>query len=333
LGREHTEPSSLSQELEAGNVIDDFEILSVMARSGMGSIFKARQRSSGRMVVLKVPHIHFESDVMFFSRFQREERIGLRLDHHAIVKAVPYHDKSRQYLVMECVEGQSLWCMMGGLGARRRIPVELAVDIGRQVCEALTYMHREGVIHRDLKPENIVIDANQRAHIIDFGIALDFSSRRLTWGRLSTRLGTPEYIAPERLRGRRGDARVDIYAIGLILYELVSGASAFVADGPRAIMLLKCKQDPRPLREVAPDLEPQVAAVIMRAIARDPSDRYATADEMLRALRDPSRAVSVLAADLSRPGQRSGTRGRPLAWPGLLFALFLALVWMAARTR
>jgi eukaryotic-like serine/threonine-protein kinase len=300
-----------SQDLEPGDVLDDFEISSVLARSGMGSIFRAKQRSTGRAVVLKVPHLHFESDVAFYSRFLREERIGLRLDHHAIVKVIPNAKRSRQYLVMEYVEGPSLWRMMKAQG---RIPVDLALDIGRQICEALAYMHRAGVVHRDLKPENIVIDSSDRAHIIDFGIALDFSDRRITWGRLSSRLGTPEYMAPEQIRGKRGDGRVDVYALGIILYEMLSGRSAYVAESPALLIKAKSKRDARPLSDVAPNVDPRIAAVISRAIARDPKDRYANADAMLDALRDPSRAQEEQTARTPAEGPRG-------FWPRLVASL------------
>ncbi len=328
-------PKNHTLELEPGDLLDDFEVSSVLARSGMGSVFKARQRSTGRTVVLKVPHLHFESDVMFFSRFQREERIGLRLDHRAIVKFIACADKSRPYLVMEHVEGQSLWRLMGGLRPAH-VPVDRVLAIGRQLCEVLAYMHGEGVVHRDLKPENIVVDAEDGVHIIDFGIALDLSARRLTWGRLSARLGTPEYMAPEQVRGKRGDARTDVYALGLILYEWLGGASPFVAADPVTLMNARCKREPRPLHEVAPDLDSDIAAVIMRAIARDPRSRYASADELLGALRDPSRAVAMAGPGAARPNRDRGgaTPLRALAAAlGVLCAVLLTLFSLAVLVR
>jgi eukaryotic-like serine/threonine-protein kinase len=322
---------SPGHDLEPGDVLDDFEIVSVLARSGMGSVFKARRRSTQAMVVLKVPHMRFECDVMFFARFQREERIGLRLDHPSIAKVIAYADKSRQYLVMEHVQGQSLWRLM--LDGERRISVERVLDMGRNICEALAYMHGEGVVHRDLKPENIVVDANDGIHIVDFGIALDLSASRLTWGHFSARLGTPQYMAPEQVAGKRGDARTDVYALGLILYEMLAGAPAFAARGPVAAMKARTQQDPHPLADVAPGLDAAVAALVMRALARDPRDRYTGAEEMLEALRHPSLALASPERCPSRCSAAAATRGRALAGAGVICALLLTLLWLVVGAR
>ncbi len=319
-------------ELEAGDRLDGFRISRILARSGMGSVFEARQLSTGRAVVLKVPHLHFESDVVFFSRFQREERIGLRLNHPAIVKVIAYADRSRPYLAMEHVQGEPLRRLMDRTHGAARLPADRVLAIGRELCEALAYMHREGVVHRDLKPENILIDPNDGVHIVDFGIALDLTARRLTWGRLSARLGTPEYMSPEQIRGERGDARTDVYALGLILYELLGGEPPFVAERSVAVMKAKCGSDPRPLDEVAPDINPEIAAVVMRAIQRAPKDRYGTAAEMLAALQDPSRALASSTGDPVRNG--SGEMpGRALAHAGVVCALLAALIGLVVLVR
>jgi serine/threonine-protein kinase len=320
--------SAVGHQLAPGDALDGFDVRAVLSRGGMGSVFKAQERATGRTVVLKVPHPHVECDVVFYSRFEREEKIGLRLRHPSIAAVLPVSDKSRPYLAMEYVEGTSLYQSMMTEG---RFPVDRALAIGRQVCEALVYMHSQNVVHRDLKPENILLDDEGRVRIIDFGIALDFASRRLTWGRLSTRLGTPEYMAPERIRGRRGDDRVDVYALGFILYELIAGVTPY--EAPTLSDLLKAKTDrpPRPLSEVAPDVNPAVAGVIMQAIAIDLQDRYASAEEMLAALKDPASAL------VPRTRARRSTRAldglRSATMWLVVFATLAALVWLGARAR
>ena len=176
------------------------------------------------------------------------------------------------------------------------------------------------------------MDRNDDVHIIDFGIALDLTARRLTWGRLSTCLGTPEYMAPEQIRGLRGDARADVYALGLILYEWLGGGSPFVAENAVTMMKAKCRREPSPLAQAAPDLDPKVAEVIMRAIRRERRDRYTSADEMLAALRDPSSA-SPSGTPVPARRREAALRGRALAHVGVLCAVLAALVGLVVLVR
>jgi eukaryotic-like serine/threonine-protein kinase len=295
--------SSGAYTLNPGDVLDGFEIREVLARGGMGSVLRAHRQSTGEDVVLKVPHLHLESDVVFYSRFEREGNIGLRLKHPGIVQTIAVPEKSRPYLVLEFVRGRSLRQV---LDEDDTLSVERAVAIVARVCDALIYMHRRGVIHRDLKPENILIDDADNPTIVDFGIALDRSSMRVTWAGLSARLGTPDYIAPERSRGHRGDERVDIYALGLIFYEMLAGVL------PRRT---RTRSEPRPLSEVVPEIDPGLAEVVMRALARRPSDRFADATEMLAALHDPT-AMSRRRVASDRGGNRAGTVATLLGWLG-----------------
>src|SRR5262249_53760052 len=153
-------------------------------------------------------------------RFRREEDLGQRLDHPFVVKFLRPRRKSRMYIAMELVEGTSLRAL---LQREKTVPVQRALDIAAKICEALVYLHDQRVVHRDLKPENVILLPDGSVKLLDFGIALDESARRLTWTGLSSTVGTPDYMAPEQVGGRRGDARTDVYALGTIAYEMLTG--------------------------------------------------------------------------------------------------------------
>src|SRR5215471_9225314 len=208
-------------ELMVGDRLDQFELTELLGHSGMAAIFKAKDAETGATVALKIPHLHFESDVVFFERFRREQEIGQRLDHPGIVKILPRRKSARQYLAMEFVEGTSLRAL---LDKEHHLPPERALDLARQLTEVIIYLHAKGVVHRDLKPENVLVLSDGKIKLLDFGIALDQAGRRLTWFGLSATLGTPDYMAPEQARGRRGDVRTDVYALGTILYEMLTGS-------------------------------------------------------------------------------------------------------------
>jgi serine/threonine-protein kinase len=288
------------REVLAGDKLDQYELIELLARSGMASIFKAIDRKSGSTVALKVPHMQFESDVAFFQRFEREEKIGQKLAHPNIVRVLSPESKSRMYLVMEYAEGKSLRAVIGD---HRKFPVDEALGIARQICSALVYLHAQGIVHRDLKPDNVLIGPDGQIKLLDFGIAMDEAARRLTWFGLSQPIGTPDYMAPEQVRGKRGDVRTDLYALGTMLYEMVTGDLPYPEANTHAMMRAKLNQDPRPPHEVLPDIDPKIEEIILRAIDRSPRERYASAKEMLADLEDPSKVV---------PRDRTGERPRPL---------------------
>jgi serine/threonine-protein kinase len=315
------------REVAVGDKLDQYEIVDLIARSGMASIFKARDTATGELVALKVPHLQFESDVVFYERFRREEEIGQRLDHPNVIKFLKPRHKSRMYAAMELVEGKSLRAL---LEQEHPLPAARALAIAQQVAEALAHMHERGVVHRDLKPENILITPAGQVKIVDFGIALDKSARRLTWVGLSGTIGTPDYIAPEQIGGRRGDARTDIYALGTILYEMLTGNLPFAGESALAVMRAKTDGEPRPLTYFAPDIDPHLEAIVLKAIERLPRDRYQSAAELLHDLRNPS--AVPLRDPASRPRRGRGRIPRRFAMPLVVVAILAGLSALIALT-
>ncbi len=319
------------REVSVGETLDQYKITELIARSGMASILKAIDTETAQTVALKVPYPQFESDVVFYERFRREEAIGQRLDHPNIIKVLTPRRKSRMYIAMEYVEGTSLRALMRD---KRPFPPERALDYARQVCGALVYMHAQGVVHRDLKPENMLVTDAEQIKIMDFGIALDESARRLTWAGLSTTIGTPDYMAPEQISGRRGDARTDIYSLGTILYEMLTANLPYEGANVYAVMKAKASQDPQPPSRWVPDLDSRLEEIVLRAIERAPRNRYSSASELLADLEDPSRVRPTGRAASLNP-QASWKRFRAIFMTGLffvsLFAVIVLLVYLARR--
>ena len=263
--------------LTPGEMLDHYRIDTVVARGGMSELYKATDTRAGREVALKVPLTEMQEDPVLFERFKREEEIGQLLDHPGIVKTFNGEDRSRVYMVIEWVDGRLLRSI---LNEERKIPVERAVAITLSICDALDAMHKHGVVHRDLKPENIMVDSEDRIKLIDFGIAMKEDARRLTFVNLSATLGTPDYIAPEQVKGQRGDQRSDIYAMGIMLYEMLTGQVPFVGPSPLAAMNERLLHDPPPPRDLNPAITPELQEIIFRALEREPRHRYPTASEM-----------------------------------------------------
>ena len=264
--------------LEAGDVLDHYRIDAVVARSGMSVLFKASDLKNDRRVAIKFPLPEMESDPVLTERFKREQEIGQTLDHPGVVKTFDGEERSRNYMVIEWVEGQLLRSI---LNQEPKLPIERAITIVVRICDALDYMHKHGVIHRDLKPENVMVDEHDCIKIIDFGIAMKEDARRLTFATgLSPALGTPDYISPEQVKGQRGDQRSDIYALGIMLYEMLTGHVPFSGPNPFAVMNERVLNDPKPPRKVNPAISPEVEEILYRALERDPRHRYATATEM-----------------------------------------------------
>jgi serine/threonine-protein kinase len=287
----------MGSELEVGQVLDGrFKITDLVSRSGMASIFKAVDLTTNQVVALKVPFMQFESDPGFYQRFQREQAIGKALQHPYILRLIDDAgmNKSRPYIVMEFLEGQTLGHLMHQV---RPMPQADALTIASRICEALHYMHEHDVVHRDLKPDNIMICSDGSIRIMDFGIAKMEGARRLTFGGFTPAMGTPDYMAPEQVKGRRGDARTDIYSLGAILYEMVTGTVPFEGANPFIIMNSRLSGDPVAPRTRNEKITPQVEEIILHAMARDPKDRYPTALAMKQDLDNPDAVVVTGRAD------------------------------------
>jgi serine/threonine-protein kinase len=275
--------------LRPGDELSHYRIEELVARSGMASIYRATDMHTGQPVAVKIPHPDMEADPVLFDRFNREIEIGEKLDHPGVMKVLDRGEPGRVYMVMEWVDGRLLRRV---LAESRKLPAERASAIVIAICDALDYIHRNGVVHRDLKPENIMIDSQDGIKLIDFGIAGKAGARRLTFGKLSQIAGTPDYISPEQVKGKRGDGRSDIYSLGVILYEMLTGTTPFEGPNPFAVMNDRLVNNPVPPRELNPEISPQLQEVIYRSMEREPQNRYSTANEFAWDLEHPDEVVA-----------------------------------------
>jgi serine/threonine protein kinase len=322
-------------ELHAGDQLDHYRLDELVARSGMASIFRATDLRNNRTVAIKVPHPEMEADPLFFDRFKREADIGQKLDHPGVMKVIkpePDDDPSQIYMVMEWVDGRLLRNI---LSEETRLPPERAGHITGEILQALDYIHHHGVVHRDLKPENIMVGPGDKIKLIDFGLAGQEGSRRLTFAKLTQVMGTPNYISPEQVKGKRGDARSDIYAVGVMLYEMLTGKCPFDGPNPFAIMNERLLNNPEPPRELNPEISPEIQEIIYRAMEREPQNRYPTAREFAHDLTHPEQVGIADRAELTNwRERREPWRKKAMLYVGLALIpiiLFTLLIWVAKR--
>jgi eukaryotic-like serine/threonine-protein kinase len=275
---------SKSYEIQIGQVLDErFQITEVINRSGMATIFKAIDLNTGQTVAVKVPLMQYESDPGFFDRFEREELIGQTLNHPGILHVATIENKSRPYIVMEYLVGQTLRERLRS----GRMDRDEAVRIAIKICAALDHMHSYKIVHRDLKPENVMLCVDGSIRVMDFGIAKVAGLRRLTFSGFSPAMGTPDYMAPEQVKGKRGDERTDIYSLGAILYEMATGSAPFEGTSPYQIMNARLSGDPIAPRKRDPEISPQLEEIILHAMEREPNNRHATAAALMAELESP----------------------------------------------
>lgn len=321
---------SLPESLAPGQELDHYRVDAAVAESGMASIYKATDTKNGRTVALKVPHFAMEADPALFDRFQREEAIGIALDHPNVMRIYQDEERSRVYMVMEWVEGKLLRQIMYEQG---KMPQTRAINITLGILNALDYIHKNGVVHRDLKPENIMLDPQDNIKLIDFGIASQAGAKRLTYAGFTQALGSPDYISPEQVKGKRGDARSDLYAVGVMLYEMLSGKTPFSGPSPLAVMNDRLINHPLPPREAEPSISPQLQEVLYRALEREPKNRYPSARSFAHDLEHLDLVGVAERSELADWQKRKSATSRKVLYYGLLalipFALFLVMMLLA----
>jgi serine/threonine protein kinase len=334
-GREAPGPP-LEEELPAGYVLDGrFLLRQAIGRSGMATIYQAEDHVGGRDVAVKVPLMKIESDPAMFGRFQREASIGSALNDPLLLRFIPVDaPKSRPYIVTELLDGCTLAMV---IHRSRPIPERDALRIASVLCEALAQMHARRVIHRDLKPANVMICRDGRLCLMDFGLAAEIDTGRSLLAGLAPLFGTPEYMAPEQVRNRRNDERTDLYSLGVILYQMLTGVLPFQGEDPWASAQMRTTGDPAAPRSLNPAISPEAEEIVLHAMRRRPADRYQTAAAFQAELGDPGAVhVTGLSLRLKAPSFRLSLQGTPFLAGTLIgvgFLLFLVGVFLFVAHR
>jgi len=293
--------------LTQGSVVGGrYEILSPLGRGGMGAVYRAHDRVLDETVALKVLRGDAASAPEMARRFRSEIKLARRVAHPSVCRIYEYgEDGSRQYISMELVEGTNLKEVLKQRGA---LPPEEAYGVAVQVAEGLEAIHRVGIVHRDLKTLNVMMDAHGAAKVMDFGIAKKIAGEGVTSPSGSYVVGSPEYMSPEQARGQPVDFRSDIYALGIVVFELFTGRVPFRGDTPVATLLMQLETPPPLDGPAASAIPPPLRTVLRKALAKDPAARYASAHEMaeaLRAARDSARGPRAALPPASPDGRRS----------------------------
>ena len=295
--------------MAAGKRVGAFEIERLLTRGGMGEVYLGTDLRTGRQVLLKLPAPELLGDVAAHERFRREGDALKRLQHAGVQRWVESgQDALRPYLALEYVPGESLRERLKRWG---RLPVAEAVKLAVALADALGYCHARGVVHRDVKPENVIVKEDGSPVLIDFGSVLLEGARRLTFAGLTGELGTPEYMAPEQVQGKRGDARTDVYALGTLIYECLTGAPPFAGGvWESAVQVMRRHLQEAPERPGVAGVSDALLGVLAKALARDPEQRFATAAELREALADPEAAVAGGRVAAGWPARESA----PMGW-------------------
>ena len=287
-----------------GRKLGNYEIIDEIGRGGMAVVYRAYQRSLNRHVAIKVLAPQLSVDQQFVERFQREARAAAGLRHpHVVVIHDVAQEQGIYYIVMEYLEGRSLKEL---IQAEQSLSPERATRIVEQVASALDYAHEQGFVHRDIKPANIIVDKNDHVTLTDFGIAKAASeTQHLT--RTGMLIGTPEYMSPEQAEGGTVDHRTDLYALGVVLYQMLTGRAPFHSTTPHATLHAVIYEPPPPVRQLRPSLSPAIESVVMRSISKQPASRYQSGSDMVAALRaaQSGQSTVAVAAPPSTPAKDS----------------------------
>jgi eukaryotic-like serine/threonine-protein kinase len=261
-----------------------YELGELLGRGGMAEVRQAVDQRLGRSVAVKQLRADLAIDPTFQARFRREAQSAAGLNHPTIVAVYdtgeeidPLSGVSIPYIVMELVEGPTLRDV---LREGRKILPERALELTQGVLEALSYSHKAGIVHRDIKPANVMLTANGGVKVMDFGIARAVADTSATMTQTAAVIGTAQYLSPEQARGETVDARSDLYSTGCLLYELLAGRPPFVGDSPVSVAYQHVREAPVPPSQLDPEITPEIDAVVLKALAKDPNDRYQSAGEM-----------------------------------------------------
>ncbi len=310
------------QRLERDMLVDGrYKIVEKLGSGGMADVYCAEDQQLGRRVALKVLHQRFAEDAQFVERFRREASSAAGLQHPNIVGIFDRGEfDGTYYIAMEFVEGRTLKDIVREKGPA---PPDAAVDITLQILRAARFAHKRGVVHRDIKPHNVLIDQDGRVRVADFGIARAGTSDMTETGSI---MGTAQYLSPEQAQGRPVDARSDLYSIGVVLFELLTGRVPFDADSPVTVALMQVNEPPPSPRAIVPAIPAPLEAVVLRALEKDPARRFADADEFIAALEggrmEPVEAVPPPIEEILEEDDRRGRRW----WLWLLILLALAAI-------
>jgi serine/threonine-protein kinase len=259
--------------LKIGDQIDSYRIEALVSQTRMAAVYRATDLRDGRTVALKVPDPDMETDPFLLERFRRAAEIGEKLGHHGVMRVFTEIERSRVYMVMEWCNGRPLRQIMD----QGKMAPERAIRIATAALEALQYLHDNGVAHRALTPDSIMVDEHDKIKLIDFGLLSEAASRRLTYTNLGNEVGTADYISPEQVAGKRGDGRSDIYSMGVILYQMLTGKLPFTGSSPAESMKARLNTAPIPPGVALPSISLHLQEVLYRALEKDPRNRYARA--------------------------------------------------------
>ncbi len=274
-----------------GQTLDGrFHLLEEIGHGGMSTVFKATDlERGGQLVAVKVPLPQFASGLGAWSMFQHEAEIGAKLDHPYILRFIPLAPRhNRRHIVTEFVPGPTL---ASRVGRGKRLPEAEALRITSLLCGAVDYLHRQQIVHYDLKPENVILCGDGSIRLIDLGMAHEVVKGRFALGGAAPPFATTNYVAPEQIGRKRGQTSVDIYALGAMLYEMLTGHPPFEGDDPFVVASARQIGDPKAPRALCPDISPQAEEIVLRALRRDPAERYATAADLKADLDAPAKVV------------------------------------------